>query len=230
MRNVQPTRRSWMQASVLIGIAMLAPAGVSAQAPAVAPEPTTVAAEGLPASGDEGAGRATQETTAALEHLRRAIAKGDRVSVTGIDGNTWHGRVVRVGADDVEIATYALEGTTGRRKLNLSIALKAIQSLERPRDSSRNGALIGAGVGAGFGLAMFAYAYAVDANEMDEWGAGYALGTAVTTGIGALVGWAIDAVHSKPHFVYRAEASQKTQVQVAPLVAHGRGLAVTVRF
>jgi hypothetical protein len=47
---------------------------------------------------------------------------------------------------------------TGKQRSDLTIPFGTIQSLERPRDSSRNGVLIGAGVGAGVSLAKFTYA------------------------------------------------------------------------
>jgi hypothetical protein len=219
-----------MQASVLIGVAMLVSTSAFAQAPAAEPEPAMLAVDGPSTSVSGGDAAPAQPATSALDQLRRALGKGDRVSVTRTDAMTWHGRVVRVGADGLEIATRALEGTTGRRKLNLSIPLETIQSLERPRDSSQNGALIGAGVGAAVGLSMFAYLFTVDRNEMDEWGSEFAGVTVVTAGIGAIVGWAIDAVHSKPHFVYHAERPQARRIDVVPIHSHGPGLGIAVRF
>ena len=47
----------------------------------------------------------------------------------------------------------------------------------------------------GVGAAMFLRAVVVDRNEMDEWAPLYLGGAAVCTGIGALVGWAIDAAN-----------------------------------
>jgi hypothetical protein len=94
--------------------------------------------------------------------------------------------------------------TKGFREL--SVPLDAIQRVERPRDRSRNGAAIGAGIGAGFGGAMFIRAMVVDRNEMDEWAPSYVTATAIFTGIGALIGWAIDAANSKPHISEKAAA------------------------
>ena len=51
----------------------------------------------------------------------------------------------------------------------VTMPLDFIQSLERRRDCARNGAAIGAAIGIGFGGAMFAYAFAIDRNEIDEW-------------------------------------------------------------
>jgi hypothetical protein len=75
---------------------------------------------------------------------------------------------------------------------------------------------------------MFVHAIVVDRNEMDEWAAQYVGAAAVCTGIGALIGWAIDAANSKPHV--RLEASPgRTKVRVQPVYSgRGRiGLAVS---
>ena len=62
---------------------------------------------------------------------------------------------------------------TGEQHADVTVPVGTIRSLERPRDSSRNGVLIGAGVGAGVSLGMFIHAAAVDYNEIDEWGPMY---------------------------------------------------------
>ena len=105
-----------------------------------------------------------------------------------------------------------------------------IQSLERPRDSSRNGVLIGADVGAGVSLAKFTYAAAVDYNEIDEWGPIYLAMGAAYTGVGALVGWAIDSAHSKPHVRFNAPSAETMKIRVAPLLARRKGMAVALSF
>ena len=77
---------------------------------------------------------------------------------------------------------------------------------------------------------MFAYAAAVDRNEMDEWAAGYVVAGAVFTGLGALAGWAIDRAHSKPHVRYDAETSKAMAIRVVPLRSPNPGVALVVSF
>ena len=48
----------------------------------------------------------------------------------------------------------------------------------------------------------------------------YAGAAAVCTGIGALIGWAIDAANSKPHIRFDASSGGRTKVSVQP-VFHG---------
>lgn len=97
-------------------------------------------------------------------------------------------------------------------------------------DSSRNGALMGAGVGAGIAGAMFVYGLAVDRNEIDEWAPLYLGYGAAFTGIGALVGWAIDAAQSKSVRRFKAPHADARSVRMAPLLGRRKGIAVAVTF
>ena len=77
---------------------------------------------------------------------------------------------------------------------------------------------------------MFVHAIVVDRNEMDEWATLYAGAAAVCTGIGALIGWAIDAANSKPHIRFDASSGGRTKVSVQPVYSRGRGIALAVSF
>ncbi|MEQ1911880.1 MAG: hypothetical protein ABMA15_23880, partial [Vicinamibacterales bacterium] len=146
-----------------------------------------------------------QTQVATLEELRRQLSPGDFISIVRTTGDPVRGQLRRLGDTDLDLhADTQRASLEQRRPLDLKVPLSAIQSIERPRDTSRNGALIGAGVGAGFSLAMFIHAAAVDFNEIDEWAAGYLVAGAISTGIGALAGWAIDRAHSKPHIRFDA--------------------------
>jgi hypothetical protein len=90
--------------------------------------------------------------------------------------------------------------------------------------------LIGAGIGAGVSLGIFVHAAAVDYNEIDEWGPLYLAMGAVYTGVGALVGWAIDSAHSKPHVRFNAPTAQTMRIRVAPLLARRKGMALVLSF
>ena len=85
-------------------------------------------------------------------------------------------------------------------------------------------------LGAGVSLGMFIYAAAVDYNEIDEWGPIYLAMGAVYTGVGALVGWAIDSAHSKPHVRFNAPSVQTMRIRVAPLLARRKGMALVLSF
>jgi len=169
-----------------------------------------------------------QTRVASLEELRRELAAGDFVTVVPAVGPPVAGRLMSLGAGNLNLRLEV--GPDKRAARDRTIALDDIQSLERPRDSVRNGAALGAGIGAGVGAAMFVTALATDRNEVDEWAPIYAGGTAVCTGLGALLGWAVDAAHSKPHITFVASSGGRTTVRLQPLYLRGPGLALVVSF
>ncbi len=166
-----------------------------------------------------------QAGTPSLDALRRELGRGDAISVVREGGESLTGRLLRIGDRDLDIR---ISGPHGR---DVTILLDDVRSLERRRDSLQNGALIGAGIGGGFFGAVFIYAAAVDRNEMDEWAAGYLMAGAVTAGLAALVGAAIDAMRSKPAVRFDRGGSRAAKLRVVPLAQprHGAGLGVGVR-
>jgi hypothetical protein len=178
-----------------------------------------------------GAGTAVgQVRLSSVEDVRRAVARGDAIAIVRDSGGTIKGKVLRVGDATLDIRADG-EATTGQRRLlDVTIPWTDLVSLERPRDSSRNGALIGAGVGGGFWLAMFVYAAAVDYNEIDEWAPAYAAAGAISAGIGALAGWAIDRAHSKPHIRFEVPTAGRMTIRAEPLRSGRPGLAIVLSF
>lgn len=164
-----------------------------------------------------------------LEELRHELSPGDFISLVQTTGETVSGRLVRVEDTGLDIRSE-IRQATGKQRLDVKIPLGAIQSLERPRDSSRNGARIGAGIGAGVALGMFTYAAAIDYNEIAEWAPMYLAMGAVYTGVGALVGWAIDSAHAKPHIRFNAPSVDTMTIRVAPLLARRKGMALVMSF
>jgi hypothetical protein len=174
---------------------------------------------------------AAQPRTVTWDELRQELARGDRISLVETGGEALTGQLVSLGASDLTIRTTTQPSTGhARRRLDATIPFDSIQSLERRRDSSRNGALVGAGIGAGFVGAMFVHAVAIDRNEIDEWGYVYLGYGALFTGAGALVGWAIDNAHSKPAIRFGRTAAETTKISIAPLGFRGRGVALAVSF
>jgi len=171
-----------------------------------------------------------QVRVATLDELRREVIPGDLISVVQTTGDSVRGRLQRFGDTDLDIQAETRQ-TPGQQPhaLDIKIPLSAIQSLERPRDSPRNGALIGAGVAAGLAVAQFVWAAAVDYNEIDEWGPIYLVMGGAYTGLGALAGWAIDLAHSKPHIRFDAPSGTMT-IRAVPLLSRGPGIALAVSF
>ncbi len=153
------------------------------------------------------------------------------VTLVPATGQPVQGRVVRLGPDDVAIRPSKSYGGPPPRDGGLrdvTVRFDALQSLRRPRDSARNGTLIGAGVGAGFAGALFIYAFAVDRNEAEEWAPVFLAFGGLTTGIGAVAGWAVDAARSKPDIRFDASPQKHTQLRVHPIVPRGRGIGLAV--
>jgi hypothetical protein len=166
-----------------------------------------------------------QTSVTSLEELRSTLASGDDVVVVTAAGIPVAGRLRRLGDADLDVYVAASPRDRGQRKV--TIPLDAIQSLERRPDSVRNGAVTGAASGAGFGGAMFAYAVVIDRNEMDEWAPIYVGAAAACTAVGALIGWMIDAAHSKPHIRFEPSTG-RTRVGVHPVSSGRRAIAVAV--
>ena len=186
-----------------------------------------VIAHMIVAFGAIGASPCIAQTTrvTSVEELRRELAAGDFITIVPGDGQPVAGRLIRLGDVALDVRLVNKRGPR-----NVTIPFKAIQSLERPRDSAKNGAAIGAVIGAGFGGAMFVHALVIDRNEIDEWAAFYVGAAAVSTGIGALIGWAVDAANSKPHIRFDASSAGRMKVSLQPVFSRGRGIALAVSF
>jgi hypothetical protein len=172
-----------------------------------------------------------QTRVTSLEELRRQLETGDLVTVVAGDGQPLTGRLMRVGEDDLDIRPVDSRRTPpDRGPRDVTVRFGAIRMLERPRDSVRNGVAIGAGVAAGAGAVIFLSALAVDRNEVDEWAGPYVAAATVFTGIGALIGWAVDAAKSKPAITFRAPSGGQVTVNVRPVYTRRAGLALAVSF
>ncbi len=166
-----------------------------------------------------------QTTIGSVDQLRRELAIGDRITAVTAAGQPVAGRLIRIGDADLEVRLVP-KAVRGPR--DVTIVFADLQSLERPRDPARNGAIRGALAGAAAGGALFVYALAVDRDELDEWAGLYLGMTAAATGIGTLIGWAIDAAHSKPHLRFAAPSARRTSVAVTPLYSPRRGIGIAV--
>jgi len=169
-----------------------------------------------------------QTRVTSIEELRGELAAGDFITVVPAVGPPVAGRLTRLGTVDIDLRPANQRTSREGGPQDVTIPLDAIVSLERRRDSARNGAALGAAIGAGFGGAMFVHGIIVDRNEIDEWAGPYVGAAAVCTGIGALIGWATDAANSKPHIKFDAPSGGRTKVSVQPVyLRRGIGLAVS---
>ena len=168
-----------------------------------------------------------QTRVTSVEDLRRELAPGDFITVVAAVGPPVTGRLTRIGNADLDLRPANKRTLQAPGPQTVTIPLDAILSLERPRDSARNGAAIGAGIGAGFGGAMFVHAFIIDRNEIGEWAPLYVGAAGICTGIGALIGWATDAASSKPHISFQVSEG-RTRVSVQPVYSRGRGIGLAV--
>jgi len=180
----------------------------------------------LVAIGTSSALAQVRETT--LEDLRHELSPGDFISLVQTSGESISGRLVGFGDSTLEIRD--IREANSAQRLDITVPLATIRSLERPRDSSRNGLRIGAGIGGRLTLGMFVYAAVVDYNEIGEWAPMYLAMGALYTGVGALVGWAIDSAHSKPHVRFNSPSTETMRIGVAPLLARRKGMALVMSF
>jgi hypothetical protein len=164
-----------------------------------------------------------------LDELREELSPGDYISLVRTTGESVSGRLVGIGDTSLDISSEVRQAGA-KQRLNMTVPLDTIRSVERPRDSSRNGLRIGAGVGGGLALGMFVYGAAVDYNEIEEWAPTYLAMGALYTGIGALAGWAIDSAHSKPHVRFNAPPAETMRIGVTPLLARRKGMAVVMSW
>jgi hypothetical protein len=158
-----------------------------------------------------------QVLVASFDELRRELHTGDFLTIVGADGQAVAGHLVRIGGTDLVIRAGRDDAKPGGG--DVTMPFHAIQSLERPRDTVGNGVRWGASVGAVSGGGFFLTAFVIDRNEMDEWAGPYAGAAAILTGVGALIGWAIDAAASKPHLRF----------DVQPSSTRGRGVSIALR-
>jgi hypothetical protein len=171
-----------------------------------------------------------QTRVTSVEDLRRELTAGDFITIVPVVGPPVAGRLVRLGSGDLDVRVVNKRTPLERGARDVTIPFNAIQSLDRPRDPARNGAALGSGIGAGVGGAMFVHAFVIDRNEMDEWASLYVGAAAVCTGIGGLIGWAMDAASSKPHIRFDASPWGRTKVSVQPAYSRDRGIALAVSF
>ncbi len=171
---------------------------------------------------------AGQVRAVSLDELKGALAPGDRVSIVRTSGEPVAGKVLQIEDDMLQIRPELSGGRIATGPV--VVPYTSIRSLDRPRDPTGNGAAIGAAVGAGIGGAMFAIAYAGDANEVDEW-AGIYIGIAgVLAGSGALIGWGVDRTHSKPPLRFVGVPRASTRISVSPFAGRRTGVRVRVSF
>jgi len=152
------------------------------------------------------------QTVASFERLPMRLNLGDTVTVRGDAGARWRGRIVAMTPDHLVLRI---------RETDVTVTSDRVRSVAACCDRLWDGALIGFGIAGVLGaLTVGGFADAPDrASDV-------ALGVAWFGGVGAAVGFGIDALLGREVAVYRAP---DVGLQVASDVG-GRRLLLVVRW
>ena len=172
-----------------------------------------------------------QRPLATLDEARHTMTAGDTIEVGDVNGGVVKGTLLRFGDTELDVRVKMAQPDGSVAQPQVTIPLRNVRWLERTPDPASNGAIIGAAVGGGAVAAMMVVAFAVDANESDEWIGIYLAGAAGCAGAGALIGWAIDRAHSKPRVRFDASPTSDVKISFRPVNAHTwRGAVMVISF
>ena len=151
-----------------------------------------------------------------FDRLALQLNQGDRITVTGRDGQELRGRIV-----DLSSATLSLQ-TGGRRRYIDEADISVIRRSER--DSLKNGGAIGLAAGAAFAVWLFG-------KEGKLHQAGFVLPASLLYGsAGMAAGMGLDSLHRGSQVVYRKAPSSR-RLAVSPVLSpERRSLAVSFGF
>ena len=155
------------------------------------------------------------------DEIRRRVKQGQKILIVDDQGRQLTGRIGELRADTLMLLV-------GRDRSD--VAYDRILSIDRPRDGVSDGALKGLAVGAGLGLVAALAAAGDDSGFLDFGFADVApIAVPVLGGIGALVGWALDAsIRHQPNLYRRPSA---TRINLSPTVGRSRrGMAISVSW
>jgi hypothetical protein len=158
-----------------------------------------------------------QEVASSLDELRQLVRVGDTVSVTDLQGRQTQGRIA-------EISSSSLGLMVGETRTDFSE--DDLDTVSR-RDSRWNGTLWGLAVGAAIGVSF-------EKGLADEYGRediGYGSVVVPFAGLGAGVGFAVDAMIKGRRIIYTSRASATKNATVAPVWnSRRKGIFVSLRF
>ncbi len=151
-----------------------------------------------------------QELASSFDQLRVLVKAGDRLTITGSNGQITRGQLVSLSG-----TTLALETDAGTRTWSQDVVASI---LRRQPDSLGNGAKIGFGIGAGFG-ALIGFAMA------DAFGsAGAVPGVILIYGaMGTGIGVWIDGARKSDQLVFSRPVTQSGRLSVRPIGGRGTG-------
>jgi hypothetical protein len=152
-----------------------------------------------------------QTVSSSFEQLGQVLRKGQTVVVTDSSGERTKGKVA-----DVSASSIAVLGPEAR-----TLAEGTITEI-RVTDPLSNGALLGAAIGAGFAM----WDFLIDPSEP-----GNAVFFAVGIGLGTAIGSGIDALVNRGGRVVYASPRETRRVMISPVLGKDRqGALVSLRF
>ena len=158
-----------------------------------------------------------QGAPGSLEQLRSLARVGDRVTVTDVMGREIQGTIS-------ELSSSSLALMVGKTRTELSET--ELETISR-RDSRWNGTLWGLAVGAVLGASL-------EKSLVDEYGRddiGYGSAVVPLAGIGAGIGFAVDAMIKGRRVIYSRPRTSTRDAMVSPVWNTGRkGMFVSLRF
>lgn len=158
-----------------------------------------------------------QEVAHSLDQLRQRVRVGDKVIVTDLQGRETQGSIVEISASSLGLIVGGARtdfsetdlGTVGRR------------------DSRWNGTLWGLVVGAALGMSFEKGL----ANEYGRDDIGYGSVVLPFAGVGAGIGFAVDAMIKGRRIIYTRVGSSTENATVAPVWnSRGKGIFVSLQF
>ena len=158
-----------------------------------------------------------QEVAGSFEQLRSSVRVGDKVTVTDVMGREMQGTIA-------ELSSSSLALVVGKTRTEFFEA--DLESVSR-RDSRWNGTLWGLAVGAVVGAAF-------EKSFVDEYGRddiGYGSAVVPFAGIGAGIGFAVDAMIKGRRVVYSRPSTSTMDATISPVWnTRHKGIFVSLRF
>ena len=158
-----------------------------------------------------------QDVTDSLDQLRGLVKVGDQVIATDVHGREMQGSVAEVSASSLGLVM------AGHR---IDLSLADLDTVSR-RDSRLNGTFLGLAIGAGLG-ALFEKSLADEYGREDV---GYGSAVLPIAGMGAGIGFVVDAMIRGRRMIYRKASGTTTNVMISPVwSSHRQSIVVTLRF
>jgi hypothetical protein len=160
---------------------------------------------------------AAQEVAHSLDQLRQIVTVGDKVIVTDLQGRETHGSIAEISSSSLGLITDGVRTDFAETDLDTV----------GQRDSRRNGTLWGLATGVALGM-WFEMSLAHEYGRDDI---GYGSVVLPFAGLGAGIGFALDAIKKGRRILYARVGSATTNATVVPVWTRQRkAILLSLRF